>query len=239
MDGAWEAPAVLVTVDLVILTLRDDLLHVLMVRRGVEPFRGVLALPGGFLRDAGEDLVAAARRELAEETGLDVAHLEQLATYGTPGRDPRGRVVTVAYLAIAPRLPEPLAGTDASGAMWLPADEVTSGRTRLAFDHRVIVADGVERARSELEGTTLATAFCPPAFSITELQAVYEAVWGVVLDPRNFYRKVQAVPDFLVPVGDGRRTTGGRPARLFRGGPVTALHPPLVRPRATTVGGAP
>ncbi|MBV8893052.1 MAG: NUDIX hydrolase, partial [Acidobacteria bacterium] len=105
-----------------------------------------------------------------------------------------------------------------------------SGRMRLAFDHQQIVADGVERARTKLEHSAFATAFCDETFTISELQQVYEAVWGIPLDPRNFYRKLQAVPRFIVPAGSGRRTTKGRPARLFRAGPQTVLYPPLVRP---------
>lgn len=231
-DERWSAPPVLLAVDLVILTLRSTCLHVLLVERGVEPYLDDWALPGGFLNNAGEDLAAAAHRELREEAGLSgpELHLEQLRAYGEPDRDPRGRVVSVAYLAIAPGLPEPVAGTDAVGASWVPVDDVLSARLGLAFDHQRIVADGVEHARVKLERTALATAFCGKTFTISELQHVYEAVWGVQLDPRNFYRKVQAVPGFIVPAGTARRPTKGRPARLFRPGPRTVLNPPIVRP---------
>lgn len=229
----WRPPTVLLAVDLVILTLRGPSLQVLLVKRGVEPFSGAMALPGGFLSHPSEDILTAARRELAEEAGLDAdaLHLEQLRVYGAPERDPRGRVVSVAYLAIAPRLPEPVAGTDAAGACWTPVDQVLSSFVELAFDHRHIVADGVEHARAKLEHTALATAFCGQPFTISELQQVYEAVWGVQLDPRNFYRKVQSVPGFIV-AHDGlkRKTETGRPARLFRAGPVKALYPPIARP---------
>jgi 8-oxo-dGTP diphosphatase len=231
-DEPWEPPAVLVAVDLVILTLRALALHVLLVQRGIEPHRGELALPGGFLQHSSEDLVTAARRELREEAHLDATrlHLEQLGAYGAPDRDPRGRVISVAYLAIAPGLPEPTAGTDAAGACWQPTDEILSGRTTLAFDHAAIVADGVERARAKLENSPLATAFCAETFTISELRLVYEAVWGVRLDPGNFYRKVQGVHGFVAPAGSDRRTTKGRPAQLFRAGSTTVLHPPLLRP---------
>lgn len=226
----WQPPGVLLAVDLVILTLRESCLQVLLVERGVEPYRGAHALPGGFLSHRGEDLLAAARRELAEEAGLtSVPHLDQLRVYGEPGRDPRGRVVSVAYLAIAPGLPEPVAGTDAAGACWRPVDRVFDGRLELAFDHRRILADGVERARAELERSALATAFCADTFTISELQQVYEAVWGIRLDPRNFYRKVQSVRDFIVADGSARRIDGGRPARLFRAGPGKVLYPPMAR----------
>lgn len=229
---AWTPPLVMVAVDLVILTLRESALHVLLVERGVDPYRGEQALPGGFLNNAEEAVVAAAHRELTEEADLDASrlHLEQLGAYGDPGRDPRGRIISVAYLAIAPGLPEPVAGSDASGAAWVPVEHVTSGRLKLAFDHAQILSDGLERARRKLERSALATAFCAEIFTISELQHVYEAVWGVELDPRNFYRKVQGVPGFIVPAGTERRTTKGRPARLFRAGSRKLLYPPLVRP---------
>jgi nucleoside phosphorylase/ADP-ribose pyrophosphatase YjhB (NUDIX family) len=232
LEDPWTPPTVLLAVDLVILTLRASTLQILLVERSIEPFQGALALPGGFLSHDAEDILTAAHRELNEEASLGGSrlHLEQLGTYGTPGRDPRGRVVSVAYLAIAPGLPEPVPGTDAAGAFWRPVERVLTGRTRLAFDHREIVADGVERARAKLEHTGLAAAFCDETFTISELQAVYEAVWGVALDQRNFYRKVQAVPDFLSAADVSRRATGGRPARLFRADQRALLYPPIARP---------
>lgn len=139
-------------------------------------------------------------------------------------------MVSVAYLAIAPRLPEPIAGTDASDACWTPVEQALSGETHLAFDHDQILTDGVDRAREKLERSALATAFCGPTFTISELQGVYEAVWGVPLDPRNFYRKVQSVEGFIVSAGPTRKTENGRPPRLFRAGPQTTLHPPMTRP---------
>jgi 5'-methylthioadenosine/S-adenosylhomocysteine nucleosidase len=231
-DDEWQAPSVLLTVDLVILTLRGTSLQLLLVERGVEPYAGSLALPGGFLRDVKEPIQVAARRELSEETGLDADSLllEQFGVYGDPDRDPRGRVVSVAFLAIAPRLPDPVAGTDAAGARWTPVGEVLATSLPLAFDHRRIVVDGVERARSKLEYSAIATAFCGPTFTISELQQVYEAVWDVRLDPRNFYRKIQGTRDFVAPAGPGKRAGAGRPARLFRAGPGKVLYPPMVRP---------
>ncbi|MFF0721693.1 NUDIX domain-containing protein [Micromonospora sp. NPDC003816] len=231
-DDRWVPPTILLAVDLVILTLRESRLHVLLIERGIEPHQGALALPGGFLNHEREDLLTAAHRELAEEASLgpDQLHLEQLGFYGAPDRDPRGRVVSATYLAIAPRLPEPVAGTDASRACWTPAAQALSGDVQLAFDHAQILTDGVDRAREKLERTALATAFCGPTFTIAELQDVYEAVWGVRLDPRNFYRKVQSVDGFIVPAGPSRKAAGGRPARLFRAGPRTTLHPSMNRP---------
>ena len=215
------------TVDLAILTVRQNRLQVLIIERGQEPYRGEAALPGGFLR-AGEDLREAAERELGEETGLDGSslHLEQLATYGAPGRDPRGRVVTVAYLAIAPDLPVPAAGSDARAARWAPVDQV---RGTLAFDHSMILNEAVERARSLLEYTTLATAFCTPAFTVGDLRNVYEVVWGTPLDPRNFSRKVAHTEGFIQPTGARRVPETGRPAALYRPGPARTLNPPLLR----------
>lgn len=235
IDESWSPPAVLVTVDLVILTLREQRLRVLLVERGVPPYRGTRALPGGFLNNTGEDIVDAAHRELQEEAGLDSSqlHLEQLGTYGAAGRDPRGRVISVAYLAIAPGLPDPVAGTDAAEASWDLLDDVSTGRLELAFDHDQILTDGLERARAKLEHSALGAAFCSATFTIAELQQVYEAVWGVQLDQRNFYRKVQKVPGFIEPLGEQRRGGKGRPARLFRAGPTRVLHPPLTRPDST------
>jgi 8-oxo-dGTP diphosphatase len=227
-----------VTVDLVILTVRDEALQVLLIERGNEPYRGQLALPGGFLRED-EDLDAAASRELMEETGLDGTrlHLEQLTVFGAPGRDPRGRVVTVPYLAIAPDLPVPVAGSDASSARWEPVETALSRRRRLAFDHRDILLAGVERARRELEYTTLATVFCHQTFTIGELRTVYEVVWGRRLDPRNFNRKVTRTDGFLEAVGTRRALETGRPAALYRRGSATTLYPPMLR--AAAVNGAP
>lgn len=219
-----------VTVDLAILTVREGVLQVLVIERGNEPFQGLAALPGGFVRD-GEDLDATARRELGEETGLDgdSLHLEQLAAFGAPQRDPRGRVVTVAYLAIAPNLPVPMAGSDARHAAWVPVDQSLTGPGRLAFDHTEILRAALERARRQLEYTTLATVFCGETFTIGELREVYEVVWGVPLDPRNFNRKVKKTEGFVVPTGEQRAQETGRPATLYRRGPATMLYPPMLR----------
>ncbi|AXK33391.1 NUDIX domain-containing protein [Streptomyces armeniacus] len=241
-------PPFAVTVDLVVLTVRRHALCALAVRRGEPPYQGRWALPGGFVK-ADEDLGSAAARELNEETGLRAhesggstteAHLEQLATYGDPQRDPRMRVVSVAHLVLAPDLPSPTPGGDAHSVRWAPVDTFIApqgggGRDAgqpapLAFDHGRILADGVERARSKIEYSSLATAFCPPEFTVGELRRVYEAVWGVALDPRNFHRKVTGTPGFLVPTGGSTTRQGGRPAQLFRAGGATLLNPPMLRP---------
>lgn len=215
-----------VAVDLVILTVRGGELSTLLVRREVQPFTGELALPGGFVLPH-EDLLDAATRELVEETGLALTghHLEQLASYAAPDRDPRGRVLSVGHLALVPDLPEPQAGSDTVVSAWYP----TAKCHTLAFDHSTILAAGVERARAKLEYTTLAASFCPPEFTVSDLRRVYEAVWGTEIDPRNFQRKVTSTPEFLVPTGRMASTGRGRPAQLFRRGDATALHPPMLR----------
>jgi 8-oxo-dGTP diphosphatase len=223
-------PLAAVAVDVVVLTIRDGALCALLIRRGIPPFRGRWALPGGFVR-ADEDLDVAAGRELTEETGMPsgAVHLEQLATYGSPRRDPRMRVVAVAYLALAPDLPLPVAGSDAAAARWTPVEPVLAEPRALAFDHHRILADGVERARAKLEYTPLATAFCTPDFTVSQLRHVYETVWGNRLDPRNFHRKITGTPGFLEPTGATTTRDGGRPAQLYRRGSVTLLHPPMLR----------
>ena len=225
---ATAFPPFAVTVDLVVLTVRSDALHVLTVERGVEPYQGCAALPGGFVH-IDEDLIDAARRELREETGIPISgsHLEQLGSYGTPNRDPRMRVVSIAYLALAPDLPVPTADTDAAAATWSPVGPLLADPTLLAFDHGRILADGVVRARGKLEYTPLATAFCPAEFTIGELRRVYEVVWGQSLDPRNFHRKATSTPGFLVETEASTTRSGGRPARLYRPGPASRLIPPL------------
>jgi 8-oxo-dGTP diphosphatase len=214
-------------VDLAVLTVRENALQALVITRANEPFRGRRALPGGFLR-VDEDIYDAAVRELGEETGLDgkLLHLEQLSAYGEPHRDPRGRVVSVAYLAIMPDLPLPTAGSDASSAAWMPVDGL---RGTLAFDHDQILDDAVERARTRLEFTTLATAFCGPSFTIGDLRTVYEVVWGRPLDPRNFSRKVVNTKGFVEPTGERRIPDVGRPAALYMRGDETTLNPPILR----------
>src|SRR5690606_31661468 len=143
-EEQWTPPPVLLAVDLVILTLRNSRLHVLLVERGVEPYRGARALPGGFLNNPDEGWAEAAHRELREEAGLDAPqlHLEQIAAYGRPGRGPRGRTVPVAYVPIGPSLPEPAAGTEAGGASWVRVRDVLRRGIELAFGHYGIVVGG-------------------------------------------------------------------------------------------------
>ncbi|MFJ7912560.1 NUDIX hydrolase [Kitasatospora sp. NPDC096204] len=266
-DPRAYAP-VAVTVDVVALTLRHGSLHVLLVERGAPPHQGCWALPGGFLRAGEESLDEAAARELAEETGLRSAseaetlcrlHLEQLGSYGAPERDPRMHVVSVAYLAFAPDLPDPQAGTDAAAAAWHPVSDLDlrpRGRSRaagapadthgggvdgrtgpgpltLAFDHARILADGLDRVRAKLEYSPLATAFLPYDFTIPDLRAVYEAVWDEKLHPGNFHRKVLSVPGFVESTGTTTErggARGGPRARTYHAGDARLLHPALLRP---------
>lgn len=224
-----EHPVFSVTVDIVVLTIRDGALSALVVRRGGEPFAGRWALPGGFV-DVDESLADAAVRELEEETATraEVTRLEQLASYGDPGRDPRGRVVSVAWLAVLPQGADPTAGDDAVEAEWRPVGELLAGED-LAFDHGRILADGVERARSKLEYTALATAFVAPEFTVADLRAVYEVVWGVSLDPANFHRKVTRA-GFVRATGRRVQRGPGRPAASYRHVPgADELYPPLTR----------
>jgi 8-oxo-dGTP diphosphatase len=223
-----EVPRVAVSVDLVILTVRASQLSVLVWRRDAGPHLGRWALPGGFIR-LDEDLPGTAARVLAERAGLPHApvHLEQLQTYGYPDRDPRQRVVSVAYLGLAPDLPAP----DQQKMSWQPV----AGLTELAFDHLRILQDGVERARAKLEYTSLGAAFCRDAFTVAELRRVYEIVWGTPLDPRNFHRKVTGAVGFLVETGSAS-SSGGRPAQLYRRGDADLLHPPMLRPRPRRAG---
>jgi 8-oxo-dGTP diphosphatase len=218
-----EVPRVAVSVDLVILTVRAGRLAALVWRRHAEPHLGRWALPGGFIR-LDEDLPATALRVLGERAGLPDApvHLEQLQTYGYPDRDPRQRVVAVAYLGLAPDLPAPVQPR----MSWQPVSELTE----MAFDHLRILQDGVERARAKLEYTTLGAAFCRDTFTVAELRRVYEIVWGTPLDPRNFHRKVTGAERFLVDTGTAI-SSGGRPAELYRRGDTDVLHPPMLRPR--------
>jgi 8-oxo-dGTP diphosphatase len=222
-------PRIGVSVDLVVLTIRGGQLTTLVWRRDTEPYGGLVALPGGFVR-LDEDLPQAAARVLAERAGLPMApvHLEQLRTYGYPNRDPTRRAVSVAYLGLAPDLPAP----DQPQMSWRPVAELTE----MAFDHERILRDGIERARSKLEYTSLAAAFCREEFTVADLRRVYEIVWGTPLDPRNFHRKVTGAERFLVETGSVTASGGGRPAQLYRRGTAVLLHPPMLRPLHSQTG---
>lgn len=204
-------PHALVTVDLAIFTVREDALQVLLVQRGAAPFKDRWALPGGFVRED-EPLEQAALRELEEETGVRDVYLEQLYTFGEADRDPRGRVITVAYFALIASDRQTLAaGTDAAAARWWPAGAPPA----LAFDHRQILDYAVERLRNKLEYTTVGFQLLPAKFTLTQLQRVYEAILGRVLDKRNFRRKMELL-DILTPLDEWAREGPSRPAQLYR-----------------------
>jgi 8-oxo-dGTP diphosphatase len=245
-----EFPAFAVTVDLAVFTLRAGVLAVLLVQRREHPYRGFWALPGGFVRPD-ESADAAARRELAEETGAATftGHLEQLRTYSRPDRDPRMRVFSVAHVALAPGLPDPRPGGDAAAARWWPVEDlgladgadgsVGSGGSGgdavpLAFDHARVLADALERVRSKLEYTTLATGFVTEPFTIADLRRVYATVWGSAPDLANFRRKVLGTPGFVIEVERSPTAAagaaGGRPPLLYRRGDAGILHPAMLRP---------
>jgi len=232
---ASQFPAFAVTVDVVVLTMSDGGLHVLLVRRGVTPFEGMWAIPGGFKRPA-ETLDEAAKRELLEETGVDGASLlRQFGAYGDPGRDPRMNVVTVAYLAVLREVHGIAAGTDAAAAALIPVSQALNGKIELAFDHARIVRDAVERVRVDLGLTGIATAFVGPTFTLAELRSVYEAVWGVHLDGANFRRSVLAEDGWVIPTGRRARpgSTGGKPAELYRAGRMWKHGAPIRYPQPT------
>ena len=220
--GDFPRPSV--TVDLVIFTVLDRDLKVLLIRRKEHPFKGALALPGGFLRvsdgpDQGEDLEAAAHRELAEETGLPLGSvwLNQLGTFGAPGRDPRMRVITVAWFALVRPDLAPLveAGSDAADAGWFSLTELAG--ESLAFDHRAILDAAVARLERDIEHTDIGYELVKRRFTITELRNVNEVILGRKLDPGNFRRSFQRlIEDGVVVETPGERYTGRRPAKVYR-----------------------
>jgi 8-oxo-dGTP diphosphatase len=230
-------PFVALTVDLVVLAVQGSTLHAALIRRGGHPFKGDLALPGGFVGQ-GEDALQAAWRELQEEAGLDLgmhsAHVEQLATFSSPGRDPRMRVVSVAHLALLATdgrtLPELRPGSDASAAQWQPVHDVLATED-LAFDHRDILTVALERLAGKIEYTLTAARLLPEEFALYQLRHVYEAVWNTEkLDAGNFTRKMSGAL-----TGTGRKAirSKGAPAALFT---VASeyLSPPMTRPAGET-----
>lgn len=220
-----------VAVDVALLTIRDDRLQLLLVEPDAPAVAGRWALPGRRVRDD-EDLDATAHRALDELASVRApdAHLQQLRTYGDLARDPGGRVVSVAYLALTPTSDDPV---DADRARFWSVDDIgTDGGPELAYDHDRIIHDAVERARSKLEYTALATAFVEEPFTLAELRRVYEAVWGVRLDPANFRRKVVSTENFVVEAEGLAQPgpEGGRPAKRYRPGSAHRLHPAMLRP---------
>ena len=220
---AFERPSV--AVDVVCLTIKDSLLHVLLVKRGEPPFRGRWALPGGFVRvgkgaDRGESLDQALARELEEETGLSIneVYTEQLGAFGDPDRDPRMRVISVAYYALVRAALVPLirAGGDVSHTRWFSVAELTQGES-LAFDHTDILQATLDRARADLDRTSIAFELVDETFTIQELRAVHEAIRGVALDPGNFRKKfLRMIEDGLIEPARGKRATASKPASVYR-----------------------
>jgi len=199
-----------VAVDALVFTIQGDQLQVALIQRGIEPFKGCWALPGGFVRP-GEALEEAVKRELQEEVGADGVYLEQLYTFGDPERDPRGRVISVAYFALvaADNLRDLKASTDAVDARWFPLHDLPT----LAFDHRRILDLAVNRLRAKLEYSTIAYALLPHAFSLTQLQKVYEIILDRPLDKRNFRKKILSMD--ILEQTDRRSGGAHRPASLY------------------------
>jgi 8-oxo-dGTP diphosphatase len=207
----YRYPHPAVSTDVVVFTIEAQTLELLLVRRANEPFRGMWALPGGFL-DIDEDLEACALRELEEETGLRGVYLEQLYTFGEPRRDPRERVISVAYFALVPidRV-DPRAASDAAEVGWFPFNKLPE----LAFDHAEIIRLAHRRLVAKLDYSTIAFQFLPPTFTLSELQRVYETLRNAPLDKRNFRKRVLAL-GCLAETGRLRRTGSHRPAREYR-----------------------
>jgi 8-oxo-dGTP diphosphatase len=205
----YERPSV--TVDVVTFTLRDHDLKVLLIRRKHPPFAGYWAIPGGFVQ-MDESLEAGALRELEEETGVCDVYIEQLYTFGQPNRDPRTRVITVAYFALVPAsaLPALQAGDDAADAQWWSMYDLPP----LAFDHAEILDYALTRLRYKLEYSAVGFELLPEKFTLSELQSTYEVILGEKLDRGNFRKKLHKAA-VVEPTRD-YRNTGGRPARLYR-----------------------
>ncbi len=210
MTYTYDYPHPAVTTDIVLFTVLENALQVLLIRRGLDPYKGAWAFPGGFV-EIDESLDACARRELQEETGLEGIYLEQLYTFGAPHRDPRERVITVAYFALVPadRL-VPKAGTDAHDARW----HAIASLPDLAFDHGDILQAARDRLTAKLEYSTIGLKFMPSEFTLTEVQALYETISGRPRDKRNF-RKWLLSLDAIEETGNKRAEGAHRPAMLY------------------------
>lgn len=200
---------VFVTVDIVILALRDDDLQVLLIKRKYAPFENTWAIPGGFVQ-ATESIEDAAARELYQETGVRGVHIEQLYTFGKVDRDPRGRMITVAYFALVPKPLAVQAGSDTTDAQWKSVYDMP----QMAFDHADIVNYALKRLRYKLEYSAVGFQLLPPNFTLSELQHAYEIVLGESLDKRNFRRRILQA-DVIEEIGQ-MHIGDGRPAKLYR-----------------------
>ena len=206
----YDYPHPSVSTDIVIFTIQEEQLKVLLIRRLNEPFKNGWALPGGFV-EIDEDLDQAALRELREETGITGVYLEQLYTFGKPDRDPRERVITVAYYSLVPidRLSVD-AASDARELGWFNSDQLPD----LAFDHQKIINKAKQRLSAKLDYSTIALQFMPSKFTLSELQKVYEIIHGEALDKRNFRKRVMAY-GCMEDTGEESRNGNHRPARLY------------------------
>ncbi len=207
----YKYPHPALTTDVVIFTIRDKELKLLLIMRGGEPYKGKWALPGGFV-NLDEDLETGARRELEEETGIQDVYLEQLYTFGAVGRDPRERVITVAYYALIPSDQIQLrAATDAEAVGWFSMNELPE----LAFDHKTIVEMAHQRLTAKLDYSTIAFQFMSDEFTLSELQEVYEIILQEDIDKRNFRKWVLALEQ-IEETGKEKRDGPHRPAKLYR-----------------------
>jgi len=207
----YDYPRPAVSVDAVVFAMVESVMKVLLIRREHDPFAGSWALPGGFV-DENECLETAARRELAEETSLTNIFLEQLYSFGDPGRDPRGRTVTVAYMALIPEdeITQVAHGDNAADAQWLPVDQLP----KLAFDHDKIIRFALERLKGKVRYTTVAFHLLGEEFTFGQLRCVYETIWQRDLDRRNFRKWIHNL-DIIEETGR-QRCNGYRPAQLYR-----------------------
>ncbi len=211
MSHTYEYPRPALTVDCVVFGLDDEDLKVLLIQRALEPFAGKWALPGGFVR-MDESLDDAARRELQEEAGIRPSHLEQLYTFGDPRRDPRGRVVTVAYFALVKLSEHQVhASTDAREAAWFSVWDTP----KLAFDHAEVLSVALQRLKGKVRYQPIGFELLPPKFTLTQLQRLYEKVLERTLDKRNFRKKILSF-EFLEELDEVEQDVSHRAARLYR-----------------------
>lgn len=199
-----------VAVDAVVFTVRRDQLHLLLIKRKDAPFAHSYAIPGGFVRPD-EELEDAARRELEEETNVKDIFLQQLGAYGGVRRDPRGRVLSIAFLALIKANQELRAATDAAEAKWFPIDDLP----KLAFDHATIIADALKQLRYELQTTNIAFQILSEKFTLSQLQQLYESVLGKKFDKRNFRKRIKDL-DILQETKEQVMGGAHRPAQLYR-----------------------
>ena len=210
-ESLYLLSKVAITVDAVLFGVENDTLKVLLIKRKLEPFKDCWALPGGFVVE-GEDLEQAVIRELREETGVDEVYLEQLFTYGNPERDPRMRVITVAYYALVNLFDHPImASSDASVAAWFAINELPA----LAFDHVKILQDAIDRLKGKVTYEPVGFELLPSKFTLSQLQRLYEIILQKPLDKRNFRKKILAM-NILTALDELEKNVSHRAARLYQ-----------------------